>query len=325
VKILVADDDAVSRRLLEATLRRWGYDVVVAEDGARAWEILQEEAAPQLAILDWVMPGLDGPQICGEVRCLGEQRYVYLLLLTAKSEKEDLVKGLEAGADDFLTKPFDAQELRARLRAGIRILELQEKLRVEATHDSLTGLWNRGATLDLLRRELSRGERHGTPLTVVMADIDYFKRINDTHGHLAGDVVLREVAHRLSSAVRSYDVAGRVGGEEFLIVFPGCAIGDAVDQAERLRACINREPVETPEGPIPVTLSLGVAVREAPMVVDANSLLRAADAALYRAKSRGRDRVELAAAEELRARPTPPDPRNRRPRQDWGPVPSPAR
>jgi two-component system cell cycle response regulator len=325
VKILVADDDAVSRRLLEATLRRWGYDVVVAEDGARAWEILQEEAAPQLAILDWVMPGLDGPQICGEVRSLGEQRYIYLLLLTAKSEKEDLVKGLDAGADDFLTKPFDAQELRARLRAGIRILELQEKLRVEATHDSLTGLWNRGAALDLLRRELSRGERHGTPVTVVMADIDHFKRINDTHGHLAGDVVLREVAHRLSSAVRSYDVAGRVGGEEFLFVFPGCAIGDAVDQAERLRACINREPADTPEGPIPVTLSLGVAVREGRVSVDPDSLLRAADTALYRAKRGGRDRVELAAAEELHAQPSSPDPKRRKAQQDWGPVLFPAR
>jgi diguanylate cyclase (GGDEF)-like protein len=301
VKILVADDDAVSRRLLEATVRRWGYDVVVAEDGARAWEMLQEETAPQLAILDWVMPGLDGPQICREVRSLGEQRYVYLLLLTAKSEKSDLVKGLDAGADDFLTKPCDAQELRARLRAGIRILELQEKLRLEATHDSLTGLWNRAATLDLLRRELSRGERHGTAVAVVMADVDHFKRINDTRGHLAGDVVLREVARRLSSAVRSYDVVGRVGGEEFLIIFPGCAVRDAADQAERLRACINREPAETPEGPIPVTLSLGVAAREGVISVDPDSLLRAADTALYRAKRGGRDRVELAAAEELHA------------------------
>jgi diguanylate cyclase (GGDEF)-like protein len=325
VNILVADDDAVSRRLLEATLKKWGYDVVVTDDGDKAWEVLQGEDAPQLAILDWVMPGLDGPEICREVRNLGDQRYVYLLLLTAKSGKEDLVKGMEAGADDFLTKPFDAQELRARLRAGIRILELQERLRVEATHDSLTGLWNRAATFDFLRRELSRSERQGTPVTVVMADIDHFKQINDTHGHLAGDVVLREVAHRLSSAVRSYDVTGRVGGEEFLIVFPGCAVGDAVDQAERLRACINREPVDTPEGPIPVTLSLGVAVREAPMVVDANSLLRAADAALYRAKSGGRDRVELAAAEELHAQPSSPDPKSRTAQQDWGPVVFPAR
>jgi diguanylate cyclase (GGDEF)-like protein len=325
VKILVADDDAVSRRLLEVTLQRWGYDVVVAEDGARAWEILQGEAAPQLAILDWMMPGLDGLQLCREVRSLGEQRYVYLLLLTAKSEKEDLVKGLDAGADDFLTKPFDAQELRARVRAGIRLLELQEKLRVEATHDSLTGLWNRGATLELLRRELSRGERDGKSLTVVMADVDHFKRINDTYGHLAGDVVLREVARRLSSAVRDYDVVGRVGGEEFLIVIPGCGAANAAGQAERLRACINRQPVDAPEGATPVTLSLGVAVREAPMVVDANSLLRAADAALYRAKRGGRDRVELVAAEELHAQPTPPDPGKRRTRQDWGPVPSPAR
>jgi two-component system cell cycle response regulator len=301
VKILVADDDAVSRRLLEVTLKKWGYDVVVAEDGDKAWEVLQREDAPQLAILDWVMPGMDGPEICREVRTFGDQRYIYLLLLTAKSEKEDLVKGMEAGADDFLSKPFDAQELRARLRAGIRILELQETLRVQAMHDSLTGLWNRAATLDFLRRELNRGKRQGTPVTVVMADIDHFKRINDTHGHLAGDVVLREVAQRLSSSVRGYDVTGRFGGEEFLIVLPGCTIQDAVDKAESLRACINQEPVDTPEGPIPVTLSLGVAVRDGAVKVDPDSLLRAADAALYRAKSGGRDRVELAAAEELHA------------------------
>ena len=320
MNILVADDDAVSRCMLEATLKKWGYDVVVAEDGAQVWEVLKAEDAPQLAILDWVMPGLDGPQICRKVRHLGDQRYIYLLLLTAKSEKEDLVKGLDAGADDFLTKPFDAQELRARLRAGIRILELQETLRVEATHDSLTGLWNRAASLDFLRRELNRGERQGTPVTVIMADIDHFKQINDTYGHLTGDVVLREVAHRLSSAVRGYDVTGRFGGEEFLIVFPGCAAANAVDQAERLRAGINQEPVDTPEGPIPVTLSLGVAVREGAVVVDPDSLLRAADGALYRAKSGGRNRVELAAAEELHAQPFPPDPKSRRARQDQDPV-----
>jgi diguanylate cyclase (GGDEF)-like protein len=309
--ILIAEDDAVSRRMLEATLKKWGYDVVVAEDGDKAWEVLQREDAPRLAILDWVMPGLHGPQICRAVRSLGDQRYVYLLLLTAKSEKEDLVKGLEAGADDFLTKPFDAEELRARLRAGIRILDLQETLRVQATHDSLTGLWNRGATLDLLRRELSRGERQGTPVTVIMADIDHFKQVNDMYGHLTGDMVLREVAHRLSSAVRGYDVTGRFGGEEFLIVFPGCTAQNAILQAERLRARILKEPVDTPEGPIPVTLSLGVAASEPVTEVDPDLLLRAADTALYRAKSRGRNCVELATAVELRI-PSSPTGSNRR-------------
>jgi diguanylate cyclase (GGDEF)-like protein len=311
VKILVADDDAVSRRLLKVTLNKWGYDVVVADDGDKAWEVLQREDAPQLAILDWVMPGMDGPEICREVRTLGGQRYVYLLLLTAKSEKEDLIKGMDAGADDFLTKPFDVQELRTRLRAGTRILELQETLRAQATHDSLTGLWNRAATLDLLRRELNRGERQGTPVAVVMADIDHFKRINDKYGHLVGDVVLREVARRLSSSVRGYDVTGRFGGEEFLLVFPGCAVRNAVDRAEQLRTCVSREPVETPEGPISVTLSLGVAGSEAALATDPDSSLRAADAALYRAKRSGRNRVELAAGEELHARPSPPDPRSR--------------
>lgn len=300
MKILIADDDAVSRRLLEATLTRWGYEVVVAQDGSRAWEILQREDAPRLAILDWVMPGLDGPQICQQVRGRADPAYTYLILLTAKSEKEELVKGMEAGADDFLSKPFHAEELRARLRAGIRILELEESLRVQATHDSLTGLWNRAATLDLLRRELSRAKRLGTPVSVVMADIDHFKRINDTHGHLAGDVVLREVARRISSSVRDYDVTGRFGGEEFLIVFPSCTAQTAVKQAERLRARVLKDPVETPEGPVSVTLSLGVAASEAVTGVDPDSLLRAADTALYQAKGQGRNRVEVAPEAELR-------------------------
>jgi len=316
VRILIAEDDAVSRRLLEATLKRWGYDVVVAEDGTGAWEVLQQEDAPRLAILDWVMPGLDGPQICRAVRGLRGQRYIYLLLLTAKSDKADLVKGLEAGADDFLSKPFDAQELRARLRAGMRILELQETLRVQATRDALTGLWNRAATLDFLHRELSRASRQATPISLIMADIDHFKRINDTHGHLVGDMVLREVARRLASAVRSYDVVGRFGGEEFLIVLPACALHHAVEKAESLRLCASQEPVVTSAGPLPVTLSLGVAVGELAMATDSDSLLRAADAALYRAKSGGRNRVALAASEEVHTHPRVVDPKTRRAHPD---------
>jgi two-component system, cell cycle response regulator len=245
VKILLAEDDLVSRRLLEAFLKRYEYEVVVVGDGTQASRLLQEEQGPRLAILDWMMPGMDGPQVCREVRGLQDRPYVYLILLTAKDRKEDIIAGLEAGADDYLTKPFDAHELKARLNAGRRILNLQdqlitarEALRVQATHDSLTGLLNRGAILEVLGRELARSDRLGTSLGVIMADLDHFKHINDTHGHLAGDAVLREAARRMRLCLRSYDVIGRYGGEEFLIVLPDCDALSTLSLAERLRECI---------------------------------------------------------------------------------------
>ncbi len=297
MRVLIADDEPVSRSLLESTLARWGYDVVVASDGRQALEVLQKENAPRLAILDWVMPGMDGPQVCREVRSW-QQPYIYLLLLTVKFQKQDVVRGLEAGADDFLTKPFDAQELSARLRAGKRVLELQETLRIQATHDPLTGLWNRAATFDLLRRELNRSRRQGSPVGIVMADLDHFKLINDTYGHMAGDAVLREVAEKIVSCVRSYDIVGRFGGEEFLIIFPACSALNAVGQAERLRERISAAPLGGPEYSIPVTLSLGVAGSDE-FRQDMELLVRGADAALYRAKEGGRNRVERARAGEI--------------------------
>ncbi len=299
MKVLVADDDPVSRFLVEGALARCGFEAVLVNDGMEAVEVLRREDAPRLAILDWMMPGKDGPQVCRQVRSWRDHPYTYIVLLTAKTRKEDLVKGFEAGVDDFLTKPFDAQELIFRLRSGGRILELQEKLQAQATHDSLTGLWNRAAILDFLRRELVRGERQGFPVGLVMADIDHFKMINDTHGHLVGDEVLREVAGRVRSGIRAYDGVGRFGGEEFLIVFPECNVEASAKLAERLRARVGDEPIETSEVTLTVTVSLGVAPAEVARVSDFDPLLRAADAALYRAKSGGRNRVEQGAASEL--------------------------
>jgi diguanylate cyclase (GGDEF)-like protein len=324
MRILIAEDDPVSRRLLEAFLVKWEYEVVAAGDGDEASRLLQREDAPRLAILDWMMPGKDGIQVCREVRGREGQPYVYILLLSARGKKQDVIEGLETGADDYLTKPFDPFELRARLRTGRRILELQEQLisalaalRVEATHDPLTGLWNRTVILEIVQRELARAQRQETSLAVSMADLDHFKRINDTYGHLAGDAVLREVTRRLRASIRPYDEIGRYGGEEFLVVAPGCDARGALRQAERLRARIGREAMDVFEGTIPVTISLGVAVTR--QAKEADSLLRAADAALYRAKNRGRNHVELAPAEEISAGPacmplnpseipSPPDP-----------------
>jgi len=300
MRVLIAEDEAVCRRMLEGLLVRWGYRVALATNGKEAMDVLQEADSPRLAILDWMMPGLDGVEICRELRRQAREPYTYVLLLTAKDQKQDLVAGFDAGADDYLSKPFDAHELRARLRAGCRIVELQEQLvlarealRAEATHDSLTGLWNRAAILGTLQRELSRSLRGGTSLAVTMADLDHFKEVNDTYGHLGGDAVLREATRRMRSVSRTYDAFGRFGGEEFLVVAPDTDTTGALNQAERLRECVGKEPIDTLEGPVHVTVSLGVAVSEE--IREADPLLRAADEALYRAKSRGRNCVELAA------------------------------
>ena len=304
VRILIAEDDPISRRLLEATLSKWGYEVISCPDGNVAWQTLQQPDAPSLAILDWMMPGMDGLQVCSEVRREITEPYIYMLLLTAKSQKTDIIAGLEAGADDYLTKPFDSNELRMRLRAGRRILSLheeliraREELRDQATHDSLTRLWNRGAICEILQRELDRAKRVNSPLSILLADIDFFKRINDTYGHLAGDAALREAANSMLSAVRPYDGIGRYGGEEFLIVLPDCDADNAVMLAQRLRASIEESALVLPEGIIPLTFSLGVSTLEVGQ--DMKSLIAAADAALYRAKNYGRNRVELATPDDV--------------------------
>jgi diguanylate cyclase (GGDEF)-like protein len=301
VKILIADDDDVSRRVLQATLTKWGYDVVIATNGMEAWQLLRETNAPQLAILDWIMPGMDGVEVCREIRKREEEPYVYMLLLTAKSRKRDIIAGLRAGADDYLAKPFDPQELKARLRAGRRVLDLQaelvaarESLRYQATHDSLTGLLNRGAILDTLRNELDTSNRRGLAISIVLADLDHFKQVNDTYGHIVGDAVLHEAARRMKASVRAYDSIGRYGGEEFLFILPGCDGYDASSQAQRLQKCITGDPVELPKLSISFTLSLGVVSKSDPRVEDLDPLIQAADEALYQAKGQGRNRVVLA-------------------------------
>jgi diguanylate cyclase (GGDEF)-like protein len=300
--VLIAEDDPIVRRILESWFKRWDYGVTAVENGVDAWETLQREDAPQLAILDWMMPGMDGIELCRRIRKHDLGPYRYVLLLTAKDDKQDVVAGLEAGADDYLTKPFDVDELRARVRAGKRILDLQAALlraqtalQFDAAHDRLTAIWNRGAILDLLKREVERSRRTHDSLGIIMADVDFFKKVNDTHGHPVGDDVLREVGHRLVSALRSYDAVGRYGGEEFLIVVPGCDPLNLLVTAERLRRKIADQPVATSAGPVAVTISLGLAAVQADeSEIDPEIFLRDADEALYAAKARGRNRVESA-------------------------------
>jgi two-component system cell cycle response regulator len=305
MKILIADDEPVSRRMLQVLLEKWGYDVISAEDGDAAWEKLKIPDAPRMALLDWMMPGQNGVDVCRALRKLRPAPYTYILLLTAKDAKESVVEGLESGADDYLTKPFNPQELKARIRVGLRLLELEDNLvqareamRFKATHDTLTGVWNRGAILESLDREVWRSRREGLSLGVLIGDLDHFKSVNDTYGHLAGDAVLREVSKRLQTGVRPYDAVGRYGGEEFLILLPGCNGSDTREKAERLREAILQEPVVTSTGTLNVTMSIG-AVATADWPTDtANQILQMADLALYRAKEEGRNRSVMAGSAE---------------------------
>jgi diguanylate cyclase (GGDEF)-like protein len=303
MKVLVADDSIVSRHMLEATVKKWGYEPVVACDGQEAWDILEKEDAPQLAILDWVMPVLTGPEVCSRLRKQQRETYTYILLLTSKNQREDLIEGMTAGADDYVTKPFNHHELQVRLRAGRRIVELQSELlatqaalREQATHDALTKVYNRHSIFEVLERELHRGERENLPVGLALLDIDFFKSVNDTYGHIAGDAVLSEAARRIKTSIRSYDSIGRYGGEEFLIILPGCDEGCTQSQSERIRRALASEPMPIHEESaadtsLALTASFGSTTALPGHKITPGTMLRIADDALYEAKREGRNRV----------------------------------
>ena len=300
MKILIADDDPLSRHLVQKTLQRAGYEVVAVHDGIAAARQLCTPDGPRLALLDWEMPLLDGPGVCREVR-KNKQDYVYMILLTSKESKSDIVAGLESGADDYLVKPFDARELKARLRTGQRILHLEgrlvearDEMLFKATHDSLTALFNRGVMLDLLGREISRSQRGDAQTAILLCDIDHFKRINDTYGHAVGDEVLQESAKRFLLSVRSYDYVGRYGGEEFLIILNNCDAAASSFRGEEIRRALADNAIQTSSGPVGVTLSIGMLQTGEWADRPAKELLREVDCALYAAKAAGRNCIRYA-------------------------------
>jgi diguanylate cyclase (GGDEF)-like protein len=274
-------------------LRKWGYDVLTARDGRETLSILGETESPFLLILDWMMPLADGLEVCRTIRGASNGIYRYVIMLTAKTSNDDLIAGLEAGADDYIAKPFKSAELRARIKVGERILALQDALRTQALLDALTGLFNRGAILQALEREYARAVRFGTLLAVLMADVDKFKTLNDSLGHVAGDQALRTVAATMQSAVRASDLVGRYGGDEFFIVLPDCGEDAALGLAQRVQKQVNEALLKLLPPSLVVTLSIGAAVSVMVREYDVITLISEADKALYEAKHSGRNSVIL--------------------------------
>ncbi len=295
-EILVVDDDATTRARLKKLLDRNGYRTELAEDGACAWSLLARKHF-SLILTDWAMPNVDGLTLCRRIRDADYPDYTYIILLTGHTDKSEVERGLDAGADDYITKPFDSGELLARVRVGVRILALQRqmseqkrKLEELASLDGLTGVLNRRALETRLNEAYSLARRRNYPISVAMLDLDRFKFVNDTYGHQAGDVVLQETARRIKDVTRDYDSIGRFGGEEFLVILVDASQEAARAIAERIRRRISDEPMCFEGRRIPVTTSIGVAASHGHQR-SVHNLVALADASLYDAKRAGRNRV----------------------------------
>lgn len=298
-RVLVAEDDLVTRMMLSATLAGWGLEVIEVGDGDAAHKVLTSDSPPRLALLDWIMPGRDGPEVCAEVRAGSPEPYIYIILLTSMNKTEDVVAGLDAGADDYVVKPYNPSELRVRLKAGERIVRLQteliearERLRDQANRDPMTGLLNRRAMIKKFDDVKTRAISGSQSVSVLIVDIDHFKVINDSHGHDVGDLVIIEVGQRIKESLGDTGVLSRHGGEEFLVVFPDCSMEQAKSYSEKLREQIRSRPLQTPDGlSVSLTASMGLVSAQISNDDDLDAFVKQADDALYQAKEQGRDRV----------------------------------
>lgn len=296
MKVLIAEDDLISCKALEKNIKEWGYKVVVARNGEEAWQIAKKDKI-HLAILDWMMPGMNGVELSRKIRQEYQDKkskYVYIILLTGRDKQDDIIQGLSTGADDYMTKPFSFQELKVRLQNGERIIKLEEERIELASYDSLTKIWNHNKILEFFYEGLERGRRENQPTGIIMADIDNFKQINDSYGHMVGDSVLLEVANRLKKPLRKYDKVGRYGGDEMLVVIPNCNEVNVKQIGERLCLSVSQEEVHTEAGNLKVTISLGCASSETFPNAPGKYLVQASDKALYLAKKEGRNRIVLA-------------------------------
>jgi diguanylate cyclase (GGDEF)-like protein len=300
MKVLIAENENITLRRLGKFLEDLDFEVVSCKDGLDAWKTIQSENAPNLLILDWMMPGMDGVDICRKVRKQAREPYTFILLLTSNGKQEDFVKGMEAGADDCITKPFNHNELGVRLKAGKRIVELNEallsvrkNLEKQAIYDELTGLYNRHYMSEIIEKEFSRALRYQTDLSCILLDLDYFKSINDTFGHTFGDFVLREMSACLRQYKRKSDISIRYGGEEFLLLLPNTGIAGTRKVAEKIRTACEKKICDNGNHSTTVTVSIGIASVKPHQLVESKELLTYADKALYRSKAEGRNRVTV--------------------------------
>jgi two-component system, cell cycle response regulator len=301
LKILIADDSAVYRKLLAHEALSLDADAVLVAKSVREALELFEREHPSLIITDWVMPDATGIELCQRIRSVAKSGYTYIIILTSNSEKENLVKALSAGADDYLTKPFDSDELLARARVGMRLIDLHRQIETQnrllqelALTDPLTDLPNRRAVMNWSERQIGGSARHKFPLWLVLVDLDHFKSVNDNYGHAAGDAVLKRFGEILRANTRCSDICGRMGGEEFLQVLTHSDEEGIRTFAERLRNQFAEEKFQFGDAPVSVTASLGIAgFRGGEKAPEFSELLKRADAALYRAKKLGRNRVQI--------------------------------
>lgn len=298
-RILVVDDNRDNVEIIATRLRFRGYEIDEASDGIRALEQVRK-APPDLILLDVMLPDIDGYEISRRIKGDDKLPFIPIILVTARDTTQDKVAGLDAGADDYLTKPINFPELEARVRSMLRIKKLQDEIelknreleRVSIT-DGLTGLFNHRHIHSLLHEEFERADRTGERLTVAMFDLDRFKSVNDTYGHQAGDRVLEQLADILRESAREIDRLGRYGGEEFMALLPDTGIEDGEVFVERVRREVARRPFQIGENrePLRMTTSAGVATYPHQRIKDPETLVRLADEALYAAKSSGRNRV----------------------------------
>jgi two-component system, cell cycle response regulator len=302
MRALVADDDRITTAILVRALNSWGIETTVAHDGDEAWASLNAGPAPQILIADWMMPGLDGIELCRRIREHATLATTYVMLLTAKSARVDLVAGLDAGADDYMTKPIDTEELRARVQVGVRVATLQRRLAEQvaelqaardhlariASTDVLTELYSRRGWFEIAATEFSRSRRYNRAVSLLIVDLDFFKRVNDTYGHDAGDRVLQTFAALLRLECRQSDVVGRIGGEEFAVLLPETSLRSAQRLAGRIAAACRSLKVATAVGEVTCTCSIGISdLRPDDFTID--DVIRRADVALYEAKRSGRN------------------------------------
>lgn len=290
--VLLVDDDPITRLAVCAALEEWDFTPVVAEDGHQALQRLEQKNPPHLMIIDWSMPGLSGPELCKTIRQREDGQFFYILMLTGKEGSSAIVEAMEAGADDFISKPFDHRVLKVRIAAGSRIVRLEQTLNQLASRDALTQCWNRRMIDELMQNAIKEAHRKHGPLCLMVLDIDHFKAINDTHGHGPGDVALKHLVTVMNNNLREYDQVGRYGGEEFVILLPNTATEEAWGIAERVRSAVQFQPAYVnSQLSISLTVSIGLAQLDEDGTEDQQHLFQRADAALYEAKGSGRNRI----------------------------------